>query len=106
MGQLIAPQGRIGLIVEPSAPVNIGDPFKAKCVGIHWEMMFARARFQTHDMDEQHRILDRVADLVDAGELRTTLTETLFPIDATNLRTAHAQLESGRTIGKVALSGW
>jgi len=106
MGQLIAPQGHIGLIVEPSTPLNIGDPFKAKCVGIHWEMMFARARFRTHDMEEQHRILDRVADLVDAGELRTTLTETLFPIDATNLRTAHAQLESGRTIGKVALSGW
>jgi NADPH2:quinone reductase len=106
MGQLIAPQGSIGLIVEPSTPVNIGDPFKAKCIGIHWEMMFARARFDTADMDEQRRILDRVADLVDAGELRTTLTETLFPIDATNLRTAHAQLESGKTIGKVALSGW
>jgi NADPH2:quinone reductase len=106
MSELIAPQGRIGLIVEPAAALKIGDPLKAKCVSIHWEMMFARSRFKTADMIEQHRILERVADLVDRGELRTTLTQTLFPIDAVNLRSAHAQLESGRTIGKVALSGW
>lgn len=68
--------------------------------------MFARPRFKTADMIEQHRILDRVADLVESGELRTTLTQTLCPIDAANLRSAHAQLESGKTIGKMALSGW
>jgi len=106
MGEIIAPQGRIGLIVEPTRPLNIGDPFKAKCVGIHWEMMFARARFKTADMIEQHRLLDRVADLVDAGELKGTLTETLGTIDAANLREAHRRLESGTTIGKLALAGW
>ena len=106
MGEIIAPQGRIGLIVEPTTPLNIGDPFKAKCVGIHWEMMFARARFKTADMIEQHRLLDRVADLVDAGELKGTLTETLGTIDAANLREAHRRLESGTTIGKLALAGW
>ncbi|GAA0706028.1 zinc-binding alcohol dehydrogenase family protein [Dokdonella soli] len=106
IGEILAPQGHVGLIVEPKGALKIGDPYKAKCIGIHWEMMFARPRFRTADMIEQHRILNRVADLVDAGELRTTLTETLFPIDATNLRTAHAQLESGKTIGKVALAGW
>lgn len=106
LGAILAPQGHLGLIVEPSGALRIGDPYKAKCIGIHWEMMFARARFRTPDMHVQGAILDRVATLVDAGELRTTLTETLFPIDAANLRTAHAQLESGRTIGKVALDGW
>jgi len=106
MGEIIAPQGRIGLIVEPTAPLNIGDPFKAKCVGIHWEMMFARARFKTVDRIEQHRLLDRVADLVDAGEIKGTLTETLGTIDAANLREAHRRLESGTTIGKLALAGW
>jgi NADPH2:quinone reductase len=106
LGVLLAPQGHVGLIVEPKGALHIGDPYKAKCIGIHWEMMFARPRFGTRDVAEQGRILERVAALVDAGELRTTLTETLIPIDATNLRTAHAQLESGKTIGKVALSGW
>jgi NADPH2:quinone reductase len=106
MGELIAPQGRFGLIVEPSAPLNIGDPLKAKCVGIHWEMMFARARFKTADMIEQHRLLDRVADLLDAGELQGTHTKTIGTINAANLRETHRQLESGTTIGKLALAGW
>jgi NADH:flavin oxidoreductases, Old Yellow Enzyme family len=65
--------------------------------------MFARARFRTADMIEQHRILARTASLVDAGELRTTLTETLKPINAANLREAHRRLESG---GPSASSPW
>lgn len=106
LGELLAPQGHLGLIVEPRGALKIGDPYKAKCIGIHWEMMFARPRFRTADMQRQGWILARVAELVEAGELRTTLTETLSPIDAANLRAAHARLESGTTIGKLALSGW
>jgi len=106
LGELLAPQGHVGLVVEPRGPLRIGDPYKAKCIGIHWEFMFARARFHTPDMICQHRILNRVASLVEAGELRTTLTEVLGPINAANLRLAHQRLESGRSIGKLALSGW
>jgi len=106
LGELLAPQGHVGLIVEPAGALRIGDPYKAKCIGIHWEMMFARARFRTADMVEQHRILGRAGSLVDAGELRTTLTEVIGPINAANLREAHRRLESGRTIGKLALAGW
>ncbi|MDH5833984.1 zinc-binding alcohol dehydrogenase family protein [Luteimonas kalidii] len=106
LGELLAPQGHVGLIVEPAGALRIGDPYKAKCIGIHWEMMFARPRFRTADMHEQGRILARVAELVDAGRLRGTLYETLSPINAVNLREAHRRLESGRSIGKLALAGW
>ncbi|KAF1705501.1 zinc-binding alcohol dehydrogenase family protein [Pseudoxanthomonas suwonensis] len=106
LGRILAPQGHVGLVVEPKGPLRIGDPYKAKCIGIHWEFMFARSRFRTEDMICQHRILNRVGSLVEAGELRTTLTEVLGPINAANLREAHRRLESGRTIGKLALSGW
>ncbi|HZY32290.1 MAG TPA: zinc-binding alcohol dehydrogenase family protein [Rhodanobacter sp.] len=106
IGQLLAPQGHVGLIVEPAGALRIGDPYKAKCIGIHWEFMFARARFNTPDMAEQGRILERVASLIDAGELRGTRTETLVPINAANLREAHRRLESGSTIGKLVLAGW
>jgi NADPH2:quinone reductase len=106
LGELLAPLGHVGLIVEPSGALRIGDPYKAKCIGIHWEMMFARARFRTADMGEQGAILREIARLIDAGELRTTLKETLTPINAENLREAHRRLESGTTIGKLALSGW
>ena len=106
LGELLAPQGHVGLIVEPSGMLKIGDPYKAKCIGIHWEMMFARPRFKTPDQAEQGRILERVAALFDAGELRSTRTETLTPINAANLREAHRRLESGTCIGKLTLAGW
>ena len=106
MGELLAPQGHVGLIVEPSSQLNLGDPYKAKCIGIHWEMMFARARFNTPDMIEQHRLLNRVSSMIDAGDLRTTHTETIGVIDAANLRETHRRLESGTTIGKLVLAGW
>jgi NADPH2:quinone reductase len=106
LGELLAPQGHLGLIVEPRGALKIGDPYKAKCIGIHWEMMFARPRFKTADQAEQGRILERVAGLIDAGELHGTCTETLLPINAANLREVHRRLESGSTIGKLVLAGW
>lgn len=106
IGEIVAPLGHVGLIVEPATALKIGDPYKAKSVGLHWEMMFARPRFKTADMIEQHRLLNRAASLIDAGELRTTHTETLGSINAANLREAHRRLESGTTIGKLVLAGW
>jgi len=106
LGELLAPQGHLGLIVEPTGALRIGDPYKAKCIGIHWEMMFARPRFRTPDMARQGDILGHVASLIDGGKLRGTRTRTLSPINAANLREAHAQLEAGRSIGKLVLSGW
>ncbi|KZV15470.1 2-methylene-furan-3-one reductase-like [Dorcoceras hygrometricum] len=106
LGELLAPQGHVGLIVEPKGALPIGDPYKAKCIGIHWEFMFARARFKTTDMAEQGRILARVAALIDAGELRDIHHEALDPINAANLREAHRRLESGAAIGKLVLAGW
>lgn len=106
LGQLLAPQGHLGLVVEPSGPLRVGDPYKAKSIGIHWEFMFTRARFRTPDMVAQHRILNRVAGLVEAGRLRTTLSEVLGRICAAGLRRAHGRLESGTTIGKLVLAGW
>ncbi len=106
LGELLSPLGHVGLIVEPAGALKIGDPYKAKSIGIHWEMMFARPRFRTADMAEQGRILARVAALVDEGRLRGTLRETLSPIGAASLREAHRRLESGTTIGKLAVAGW
>ncbi len=102
--ELIAPQGRFGLIDDPDV-VDI-KPFKRKSISVHWELMFTRPIYQTADMAEQGRILDEVAAMVDAGRIRTTLTEALRPIDAANLRKAHAVIESGRARGKIVLEGF
>jgi NADPH2:quinone reductase len=82
------------------------DAVRAKSASLCWELMFTRPRFQTADMIEQHKLLDHCADWLDAGKLRGTLTETFSPINAANLRKAHAKLESGTMIGKLVLKGW
>ena len=105
MAALIKPQGRICSIVETVRPVDI-NLLKNKSAAFVWELMYTRSMYQTADMIEQHNILNRVARLVDEGLLTTTINQTLSPINAENLRKAHAQLEAGTTIGKIVLSDW
>ncbi|MBX4917417.1 MULTISPECIES: zinc-binding alcohol dehydrogenase family protein [Rhizobium] len=102
--ELIAPQGRFGLIDDPESLDVLG--FKRKAVSTHWELMFTRSIFETADMAEQGKLLNEVSRLIDAGSIRTTVTEVLSPINAANLRKAHAAIESGRTKGKVVLEGF
>ena len=104
IAKLIAPQGRFALIDDPAA-LDI-MPFKRKCVSVHWEFMFVRPMFQTPDMAAQGDLLNKVADLVDAGSLRTTLGENFGAINAANLKRAHAFIESGRARGKIVLEGF
>ena len=100
----LAPQGKFAVIDDPKT-LDVA-PFKRKSLSVHWESMFTRSLYHTSDMAEQGRLLNEVADLVDAGVLRTTLREELKPINAANLRRAHALVESGKAIGKVVLSGF
>ncbi len=104
MGDLIAPLGRIVLIVEASGPLDMGGALKQKSVTIAWEFMFTRSMFTTADMQRQKEILETVAAHVDAGRLRTTLTQTLGAITVENLIEAHRLSESGRVCGKIVLA--
>ncbi len=102
--ELIAPQGRFGLIDDPTE-LDI-RPFKRKSISVHWELMFTRPLFATPDMAEQGRLLAQVAALVDGGKLRSTLTESYGPITAANLRRAHGLIETGTARGKIVLEGF
>jgi zinc-binding alcohol dehydrogenase family protein len=105
MAEVVAPQGRICSIVKTVGPVDLG-PLMQKSASFSWEWMYTRPVFETSDMIEQHRLLNRVSELVDAGVLRTTVGEVLSPISAANLRKAHARIEDGHTVGKIVLEGW
>jgi zinc-binding alcohol dehydrogenase family protein len=104
IAEIIAPQGRFGLIDDPKT--LDATPFKRKSASVHWEAMFTRSTFETPDMIGQHDLLCEVARLVDDGLVRTTLTQELGPIDAASLRQAHALVESGRMRGKVVVAGF
>ncbi len=102
--ELIAPQGRFGLIDDPSAMDIM--PFKRKSVSSHWEFMYTRSMFQTADIGAQGVLLNEVAKLVDDGDLKTTLGENFGTINAANLKRAHALLEGGKAKGKIVLEGF
>jgi NADPH:quinone reductase len=101
--ELIAPQGRLALI--NGEPLEL-SPLMRKSISVHWESMFTRSLLQTADMAEQHVLLDKVADLVDAGKIRTTMAQHFGTINAENLKRAHAMLESGKSRGKIVLEGF
>ncbi len=101
---LIAPQGRVGLIDDPDALNIVG--FKRKSVSVHWELMFTRSIFETADIAEQGKLLNEVAGLIDSGKIRTTVTDVIRPINAANLKHAHSILESGKAKGKIVLEGF
>ncbi|GAA3786344.1 zinc-binding alcohol dehydrogenase family protein [Sphaerisporangium flaviroseum] len=102
--ELLRPGGHITAIDEPEGLELL--PLKSKSIGFHWELMFTRALYETDDMIAQHDLLERVAGLVDAGTIRTTLTTELGPIEAATLRRAHEMVESGRMVGKVVIAGF
>ncbi len=101
--ELIAPQGRLALI--NGEPLEL-SPLMRKSVSVHWESMFTRSLMETADMTEQHALLDKVAGLVDAGKIRTTMAEHFGVINAENLKRAHILLESGKSRGKIVLEGF
>ncbi len=102
---LIKPQGGIVTIDNTDSDMPM-DVMKTKCASLHWEFMFARSMFTTPDMIEQHNLLNYVSEQIDNGTLRTTVSETISPINATNLKRAHSLIERGDAIGKVVLSDW
>ncbi|REG83228.1 zinc-binding alcohol dehydrogenase family protein [Marinomonas pollencensis] len=104
IAELIAPQGRFSMTDELE-PFE-SRPFVMKAVSLHFELMFTRSLFATADMDEQGKLLNQVATLVDSGKIRTTLTDIAGQINATNLRKVHAQIETGSARGKVVLEGF
>lgn len=102
--KLIKPQGKFGFIDDPKT-LNV-MPFKRKAVSTHIELMFTRSLYQTEDMIEQHHILNEAARLIEQGVLKTTVGQNLGVINATNLRKAHALLETHTAKGKIVLEGF
>lgn len=102
--ELLAPMGKIALIDDPKS-IDICK-LKQKSLSLHWEFMFTRSMFETKDISAQHKLLNNVSELIDQGYIQTTVGQNLGKINAKNLRAAHEELESGKSIGKIVLEGF
>lgn len=101
--KLAKPRGHIALIDDPKTLDIV--PLKSKALSVSWEFMFTRPMFQTEDMDAQHKLLNRAADLLDDGTLISTVNKHGGVLSVANLRSAHEHQESGAAIGKTVLDG-
>lgn len=100
--ELVRPQGGIVTIDDTDLPMPM-DGMKLKSASLHWEFMFARSMHQAPDMIEQHKLLSWVADEIDSGRIRTTVSQVLSPINAANMRDAHRLVETGKAKGKIVI---
>ena len=98
---LMAPLGKMVCILPVNKPLATGFLF-ARSVSIVYELMFTKGLFMK-DLSRQGEILDKIASLVEAGTLKTTLHEQ-FPWTVEGLRTAHARIDGRQGLGKAVLS--
>ncbi|KFK91875.1 MULTISPECIES: zinc-binding alcohol dehydrogenase family protein [unclassified Serratia (in: enterobacteria)] len=102
ISELIAPLGHICTIVENSQPLD-QNALKLKSAALHWEFMFTRSMFNTPDIAQQGEILKQMAQLLDAGKLTTTLSETLHGLTVETVAAAHTKLLQGHMQGKLVI---
>jgi len=103
--ELLAPFGKIAMIDDPENSLDVMK-LKLKSLSLHIEFMFARSMFNASDIDEQGKLLNKVAQLIDSGYIKTTIGKDLGTINAANLKLAHKELETGKSIGKIVLQGF
>lgn len=104
IAELLAPQGRFGFIDRfPDFDISLFFP---KCISIHPELMFTRPMHKPADIGRQGEILDELAGLVEAGKVRSTMTESFGAITPQNLSRAHAKSATNTAIGKLVLEGF
>jgi NADPH:quinone reductase-like Zn-dependent oxidoreductase len=97
--ELIRPQSGI-VTIDGTDSLMAMAAIKPKSASLHWEFMFTRAMHQTLAMVEQHNLSNYVAYKIDADRTRTTVLQTLTPINAANMREAHRLIETGTAKGK------
>ncbi|MTD42046.1 zinc-binding alcohol dehydrogenase family protein [Erwinia sp. CPCC 100877] len=102
--ELIKPFGHVGTIVETEKALDMNG-LKNKAVSFDWEYMFAKTDYN-YRVATQGEILQKIAELVELGKLKSTLnTHYTDGINAKNLKAATAQVETGREHGKTVISG-
>ncbi|UQS82842.1 zinc-binding alcohol dehydrogenase family protein [Bombilactobacillus folatiphilus] len=105
IAELIKPDGQVVATTENHQLIDLQKLTK-KRVTFSWEWMYSKSYYQLPSMMTQHDILSKLAKLYETKLLIPINKISYSPINATNLRQAHHDIESGRMVGKVILAGW
>ena len=105
LADIISPQGKICCLVESSADLPM-NALRTKSVGFFWEGVFTKSLFRAKNLISQHDILNHLADLVDSGVLKTTLSQEIGLICARNLSKACQKIQASGVVGKIVMNGF
>lgn len=99
--QILAPFGKVCSIVQDKEMPMYGTEFMAKSLTFVWALLGTKPYYGVQP--ESHgKILDRLRELLDNGEVRCHNTQKL-KMDEKGVRQAHETIEGGKAIGKVSL---
>jgi alcohol dehydrogenase len=103
MSRIIAPEGAVCLVSSTKEKLDL-DLFMGKSVQINYELMFTPSLYNTAKMWHQGAFLSSLSKMLDTSRITHVMTENFGPMSPQTLAKAHARLESGKTVGKIALS--
>ncbi|NDW05100.1 zinc-binding alcohol dehydrogenase family protein [Jiella pacifica] len=98
--ELLRPFGHLSAV--DIAPPFDASPIVSKSISLHTEMVFAKV-ISGFDLASQGKIHAEIADRAVSGGLRTIVSTQFEGLTAENMKTAHEQLESRRTVGKIVI---
>jgi NADPH:quinone reductase-like Zn-dependent oxidoreductase len=78
-----------------------GTKFLSKSLTFAWAWLGTRT-FHNVDRAAHHIMLEELSEYIDSGKIKCHLTQRL-KLNVDGLRKAHGMIESGKTIGKIAL---
>ena len=99
--ELIKPFGTFATITNLRTS-QIGD-LKQKSVNFVWEWMFTKAKYGLDSMADQGAYLEKLADGLDSGMIKSTVTKVFEGFTIDNLKQATELVEAGHMMGKVVI---
>jgi zinc-binding alcohol dehydrogenase family protein len=101
IAKILRPFGHLSVIdLSPSLDANA---LMLKSASLHLEMVFSKI-LHGYEVESQGDIAQEIANLVAEGRIRPIATTTLHGLTPETMRTAHEQVESSRTVGKVVIA--
>lgn len=101
MVRLIRPYGQIASIVDTTVPVDLGE-LKTKSASFTWVYMLARGNENVF-LAEQGQILEKISQLLESGDLKSTVTKVYHGLTAHNIRSANQDVAGHHVNGKVVV---
>ncbi|KRM11178.1 zinc-binding dehydrogenase [Paucilactobacillus suebicus] len=100
--KMVRPFGHIVNVALTSEKIDIIE-LQAKSISFDWELMFTKSTLE-YNLESQGESLALLANLLDNGQIKSTITRTIVaPLAAQVIRQAHNLINSHTVVGKIVV---